>query len=150
MEVLPNLFICSYDQYYDENIIKKKKIKVIIHVSKRKKFLGKEKIEEIRIPIEFDEDDYDLLQINLDLYNYMHDTIEYIYEKLHENKPVLLLGYSHRQEVDILIAGYYIRFGKVTPKLAMHYIRTKKRNVFLPECYYEYCLDKYYEDIHKT
>ena len=60
MEILPHLYIANYETYQDKNIIKKKKIKVIIHISKRKKFLDKEKIEELRIPIEFDEQEYDL------------------------------------------------------------------------------------------
>ncbi len=150
MEVLPNLYVSTYDTYMDDRVIKQKKIKVIIHVSKRKRFLDKDKIEEIRVPIEFDENEYDLMQINLDLYNYLYDIVNFIYEKLHENKAVLLLGFSHKQEVDIIIASYYIRFGKVTPKLAMYYLKTKKKNLFLPECLYEYCLERFYEDLQKS
>ncbi len=149
MEYYPFLYGSTYDTYFEENVIKNKKIKVIIHVSKRKRFVGKEKIEEIRIPIEFDEDDYDTLQINLDLYNYLQDTIEFIHENLINHRPVLLLGYSYKQEVDIIISAFYMRFGKVPPKLALYYVKTKKRNVFLPECLYEYCLEKYYDDLEK-
>jgi hypothetical protein len=146
MEVYPNFYIANYENYVEENVIKSKKIKVVIHVGKRKKFIGKEKLEEIRVPIEFNEDDYDLLQINLDLYNYMHDTIEYIHEHLKNNRPVLLLGYGYKQEVDVMVCSFYMRYGKVPPKLAMYYLKTKKKNVFLPECLYEYCLEKYYEE----
>jgi hypothetical protein len=149
MEVLPNLYVSTYDTYMDERVIKQKKIKVIIHVSKKKRFLEKDKIEEIRVPIDYDENDYDLMQINLDLYNYLYDIVNFIHEKLHENKSVLLLGYSHKQEVDIIVASYYIRFGKVTPKLAMYYLKTKKKNLFLPECLYEYSLERFYEDLNK-
>jgi len=149
MEIVPHLYIGNYESYQEKNIIKKKKIKVIIHISKRKKFLDKEKIEELRIPIEFDEQEYDLEHVNLELYSYLHDMIEFVHEKIKEGKPVLILGYSHKQELDTFACAYYIKYGKVTPKLAIYYLKTKKNNIFLPESIYEYCLEKYYEDQEK-
>ena len=147
MEYYPFLYGSTYDNYREEDILKRKKIKIVIHISKRKKFIGKEKIEEIRVPIESDEETFDLLQINLDLYHYLHDTVDFIHQHIMKQNPVLLLGYGHKQEVDILVSAFFMKYGKVPPKLAMYYVKTKKRNVFLPECIYEYCLDKYYEDI---
>ena len=150
MEVYPYFYTSSYENYYEENIIKEKKIKTIIHVSKRKKFLGKDKIEEIRIPIEYDEDDFDYYQVNLDLLNYLHDTVEFIHEKLKEKKGVLLLGYSHKQEVDVIVVAFYMKYGKVPPKLGMYYLKTKKRNLFIPDCLYDHCLEKFYEENNKS
>ncbi len=149
MEVYPHLYTSTYDVYRDSNIIKNKKIKIIIHVSKSKKFVAKDDIEEIRLPIEFDDDDFNFDHINLELYNYVHDIIEFIYTKLKENKNVLLLGFSHKQEVDVLVASFYIKYGKVTPQLAIYYLKTKKNNIFLPECYYEKCLQYYYDHVQK-
>ncbi len=149
MEVYPHLYTSTYDVYKELNIIKNKKIKIIIHVSKSKKFVAKDVIEEIRLPIEFNDDDFDFEHINLELYNYIHDIIEFIYTKLKENKNVLLLGFKHKQEVDVLVAAFYIKYGKVTPQLAIYYLRTKKTNIFLPECYYDKCLDYYYQHVSK-
>lgn len=146
-EVYPHLFTSTYENYKDLNIIKNKKIKLIIHVSKNKKFVGTDKIEEIRLPIEFDEDNFDFEHINLELYNYIPDMIEYIYKNLKNNRNVLLLGYSHKQEVDILVCGFYMRYGNVTPQLSIYYLKSKKQNIFLPECYYESCLEHYYRYI---
>ncbi len=149
MEVYPHLYTSTYETYKDLNIIKNKKIKLIIHVSKSKKFVGTDKIEEIRLPIEFNEDDFDFEEINLELYNYLPDMIEYIYKNLKNNKNVLLLGFSHKQEVDILVSSFYMKYGNVTPQLAMYYLKSKKQNIFLPECYYESCLERYYRFINR-
>ncbi len=147
MEVYPHLYTSTYDVYKEQNIIKNKKIKIIIHVSKTKKFVAKDDIEEIRLPIQFNDDDFDFEHINLELYNYIHDIVEFIYTKLKENKNVLLLGFGHKQEVDVLVAAFYIKYGKVTPQLAIYYLKTKKNNIFLPECYYEKCLEHYYQHL---
>ncbi len=147
MEVYPHLYTSTYDVYKEQNIIKNKKIKIIIHVSKTKKFVAKDDIEEIRLPIQFNDDDFDFEHINLELYNYIHDIIEYIYTKLKENKNILLLGFGHKQEVDVLVAAFYMKYGKVTPQLAIYYLKTKKNNIFLPECYYEKCLEHYYQHL---
>ncbi len=149
MEVLPHFYISPYDLIDESNFIHKKKIKHIIHISKKKKFYNLDKIEEIRIPIEYDEDNYSLEYINLDLYNYLHDTIDYIHEKLRENHSVLVVGYGYRQEIDIVAISYYMKYGRVTPQLGLFFLKTKKRNLFVPECVYEICLEKFYEDLHK-
>ncbi len=151
MEVYPHLYTSSYESILDDNIIQKRKIKCIIHISKRKRFLNIDDIEELRIPIEFNESDqdYNIHYLNIELHNYIHDMIDFIHDKLKECKSVLLLGYSHRQEIDSLVVGFYIKYGKVTPEIAINYLKSKKKNIFLPDCLYEDCLNRLYEDLHK-
>ena len=88
MEILPHFWI----SYYRENliIIKHKKIKNIIHLSKDESYVKKYDIEEIRVPIDYEEE-HSFDEKNNILGN-LHIFVDFIYS-------VLQLHFSHIQSL---------------------------------------------------
>ena len=127
MEILPHFWISYYKS--NLNIIKKKNIKNIIHLSKTELFIKKIDLEEIRIPIDYDENDSYEEKNNI-LYQYIFDITDYIHEKIVNNENILLLGYEYKQDVDAIIIAYIIRFGKINTNDAIVFLKSKK-NMYL-------------------
>ena len=146
MEVLPHFWI----SYYKENIIflKKKNITNIIHLSKYEQFVKKNTIEEIRVPIDYNEE-MSLEEQNNIMYQNLYDLTDYIHEKITNNKNILLLGYSNKQDIDVLIIAYFIRFGSLTIHDSINFLKTKKENIFIPKCNFYFALNKFYNELLK-
>ncbi len=147
MEVLPHFWI----GYYKENFafIKEKKFKNIIHLSKYEKFVKKNDTEEIRIPIEYD-DNHSLEEQNNIMYEYLYDITEYIHDKITNNQTVLLLGCSSKQDIDTIVVAYFIRYARLTIYDSILFLGSKKRHVFNPKCYFYYSLNKFYTELNKN
>lgn len=146
MEVLPHFWI----SYYKENIffLKKKNITNIIHLSKYEQFIKKNTIEEIRVPIDYNEE-MSLEEQNNIMYQNLYDLTDYIHEKITSNKNILLLGYSNKQDIDVLIIAYFIRFGSLTIHDSINFLKTKKENIFIPKCNFYFALNKFYNELLK-
>lgn len=146
MEVLPHFWI----SYYKENIffLKKKNITNIIHLSKYEQFIKKNTIEEIRVPIDYNEE-MSLEEQNNIMYQSLYDLTDYIHEKITSNKNILLLGYSNKQDIDVLIIAYFIRFGSLTIHDSINFLKTKKENIFIPKCNFYFALNKFYNELLK-
>ena len=144
MEVLPHFWI----SYYKENIffLKKKNITNIIHLSKYEQFIKKNTIEEIRVPIDYNEE-MSLEEQNNIMYQNLYDLTDYIHEKITSNKNILLLGYSNKQDIDVLIIAYFIRFGSLTIHDSINFLKTKKENIFIPKCNFYFALNKFYNEL---
>ena len=147
MEVLPHFWI----GYYKENfgIIKEKKFKNIIHLSKYEQFTKKYDTEEIRIPIDYD-DNQSLEEQNNVMYQQLYDITDYIHDKITNNQTVLLLGYSSKQDIDTIIIAYYIRYARLTIYDSILFLGSKKKNIFNPKCYFYYSLNKFYSELNKN
>jgi hypothetical protein len=147
MEILPHFWI----SYYKENIhfIKEKKIKNIIHLSKYEPFLKKEDLDEIRIPLDYKEND-SLEQQNIIVYQHLYDVTDYIHERIINNGKVLLLGYDRKQDIDIFMIAYLIRFGKINVQNAIQYVKSKKKNVCEPKCFFYFALNKFYNELNNN
>ena len=113
MEVLPHFWISYYKYSMNLSIIKEKKIKYIIHISKDESYLKKNiDVEEIRTPIDYtDENTYE--EQNNIMYEQLFDITNYIHNKIINNGNILLLGYEHKQDLDTIIIAYFIRYGKL-------------------------------------
>lgn len=124
MEILPHFWV----SYYNENyiIIKEKKIKNIIHLSKNEKFIKKLDLDEIRIPIDYDEDESLETQNNI-IYQHLFDVTDYIHEKIINNEKVMLLGQYNKQDLDVFIVAYLIRFGKLNIQNSILFLKSKKK-----------------------
>jgi hypothetical protein len=146
MEILPHFWI----GYFKKNILflKEKKIKCIVHLSKNEPFIKKNNIEEIRIPLDYDENT-SLEEKNNILYQNLFDVTDFIHEKISSNKNVLLLGYENTQDLDTIITAYYIRFGKMGIQDAIYFLKSKKDNAFYPKCYFYFALNKFIEVFRK-
>lgn len=142
MEILPHFWITYYKENY--NIIKTKKIRDIIHLSKLEPFFKKENIEEIRIPINYNENDNYETQNNI-MYDNLSDITKYIHDKILNNHNVLLIGYFNKQDIDTIITAYLIRYGRLTIKDSISFLKSKKENIFDPKCNFYFALNKFYQ-----
>ena len=148
MEIIPHFWIAYYDNYYID-IIKQKNIKNIIHISKNEPFTKRENIEEIRIPIDYNDND-SLETINNVLYQQLFDITDYIHDKIINNEKVLLLGYNYKQDIDNITVAYLIRFGKLTVKEAIFALKSKKNDIFIPKIMFYNALNKFYNELNKN
>jgi hypothetical protein len=147
MEILPHFWIT----YNKENlhIIKEKKIKNIIHLSKKESFIGLDKLNEIKICIDYNyEQTYE--EINTIMYQYLFDITEYIHDKIINNESILLIGLFDKQDVDVIIVAYYIRYGNMTIQDSIRFLKTKKDDIFNPKCLFYSSLNKFYYELNKN
>ncbi len=147
MEILPHFWITYYNEHL--NIIKDKKIKNIVHLSKKESFSKLNNINQINIYINYDSND-NYEQINITMYDYLFDTTEYIHNKIINNETVLLIGYCDKQDIDVIIIAYCIRYGHLTIKESVQFIKTKKDDIFNPKCLFYASLNKFYYELNKN
>jgi len=143
MEILPHFWI----GYYKENlqIIKTKKIKNIIHLSKDEPFIKKNDIEQIRVYIDYDENQSLEIQNNI-MYQHLYDITDYIHEKIINNSNILLIGYINKQDIDTIVISYFIKFGKLTIRESILFYKSKKEHIFNPKCSFYHALNKFYNN----
>jgi hypothetical protein len=146
MEILPHFWISYFKEKY--NIIIKKKINNVIHLSKYEKFVKKDNIEQIRIPFDYDIND-NIEDINNVVYQHLFDITDYIHEKIYNNENVLLLGYEDKQDLDVVIVAYFIRFGKMTVQNSINILKSKKKYIFEPKCLFFFALNRFYNELNK-
>lgn len=144
MEILPHFWIGYFKENYQ--IVKDKHIKYIIHLSKDEPYIKKKDVEEIRIPIDYN-DNYTLEETNNILYQQLFDITDYIHEKIMNNENILLLGYETKQEIDAIIIAYFMRFGKINIQDSIIFLKSKKKDIFNPKCLYYHALNKFYNII---
>ena len=147
MEILPHFWIAYYNNK-NIKLIKEKNIKNIIHLSKTEDYKKNMNLEEIRIPIDYNDDDsYEF--INNSLYQHLFDITEYIHEKILNNENILLMGYENKQDIDTIIVAYYIRYGKLNIHDSILNLKSKKNDIFNPKCLFYFALNKFYNEINK-
>jgi protein-tyrosine phosphatase len=147
MEILPYFWISNFSDPYLK-LIKEKNIKVVIYLSKSNNFLKNENIEQLRIPIEYNEND-NYEDINNIMYQQLYDITQFIHEKINNNQKVLLIGIDDKQDIDTIVSAYYIRYGKLTLRDALLFLKSKKKNIFYPKCNFYPALNKFYHYMSK-
>ena len=146
MEILQHFWITYYKNVND--IIRKKSIHNIIHLSKNECFNKKLDIEEIRVPIDYEDHDSYEHQNNM-MFQQLYDITEYIHDKIINNKNILLIGYDYRQDIDSIVTAYFIRYGKLTVHDALLFYKSKKNNIFNPKCLFYFALNNFYIELNK-
>ena len=147
MEILPHFWIGYYKERIKEIIIKKK-IRNIIHLSKKEYFFKNSNIEEIMIPIDYNKNDSYEISNNI-MYQHLYDITDYIHEKIINNNNILLIGYLDKQDIDTIIIAYFIRFGKMNIENSIRFLKSKKNDIFIPKCYFYFALNKFYNYFHE-
>ena len=147
--ILPHFWASDYQSLEDFSWIKKKKITIVIHLSKNRPFIGKGNFEEIRIPVYYN-DEMNLEDVNNIIYNYLSDTTAYIYDKIGSQENILLVGEEGKEDIDIFLACYFIRYARVFPNIAVQYVKSKKKNAFLDKSIFIPSLNKFYYEVHKN
>jgi hypothetical protein len=147
MEILPHLWIQNYNQL-DKKLIYIKKIKYIIHLSKYEPYIKKDNLEELKIPIDYsDEQSYE--EQNIVMYQSLFDITEFIHDKIINNKNILLLGYHDKQDIEIILVSYFIRYGKLNIHDSILFLKSKKDDIFEPKCLFYFALNKFYYEFNK-
>lgn len=147
MEILPHFWVSYYNENY--SVIKEKKIKNVIHLSKYEKFIKKLDLDEIRIPIDYTEDESMETQNNI-IYQHLFDVTDYVHEKIINNEKVMLLGQYNKQDLDVFIVAYLIRFGKLNIQNSILFLKSKKKDIFDPKCLFFFALNKFYIELNKN
>ena len=97
MEILPHFWISN--NLKNNNFVQRKNIKVIIILSKNIKFLKNYHHEQIRIPLE----EFDNINFrNNIIYQHLFDVTNFIYEKINDNKKILLVGNEYDENIILL------------------------------------------------
>tara|TARA_E500000178_G_C16797420_1_gene650844 strand:- start:56 stop:514 length:459 start_codon:yes stop_codon:yes gene_type:complete len=140
MEILPHFWIS--DNLKNINFVLKKNIKVIIILSRYKKFIKNFNDEQIRIPLE----KFDNIKLrNNTIYQHLFDVTSFINQKISENKKILLIGNEFDSNIlNIFLMGYLIRYGKIKPNYAYYFLKSKKNNINEPLDSSFYILNKFY------
>ena len=144
IEVLPYIYYEYYEEEKSDKFFKRNKIKSIIHLSKLQKMFKSSMIEEIVIDLDYDINHFDEQKINIRLYEYLYDLVEFIYKKaIIENNSICILGFKNKQDIDAILMAYFIKYAKVNYQEAHHYVMSKKLNNFYEKSYFYNSLKKY-------
>ena len=152
MEIIPHFWIADFENYDDKRFLRDKNITTIINLSKYKNFSStnaKLSIDEIRIPIEYDEETDSTDRINMLLYEYLFDITEYIHERVINMKNILLVGYSSKEDINAVICAYFIRYAKIDVKEAIKYVKSKIEKSYINKILFYPALNKFYNSIYK-
>ena len=124
IEIIPNLYIG------DQEIIKhlnKLNINSVINCTKDLHFLGK--YNEYTLAIKDNLEKYEIIK----MYEYLNETVEFIYKNLMNDKSILVFCENSNQKSCVVVAAYLIKYGKITKNEAIKIIRTKHETAFFPE-----------------
>jgi protein-tyrosine phosphatase len=137
VEIIPDLWLGN-DQSalntQDDNF-------VYINCSNDLSFLGR--AQQYNIEIKNNLEKYEILK----MYQYLNETVEFIYKNLINLKPVLVHCETGTQKSATVVAAYLIKYGKINIEQAVKLIKTKKIDCFTPDIDYFFSLEKYYKNL---
>ena len=142
MEILPHLWVSYFIKNF--NFLKSKNIKCVIFLSKYLNYYKNIEIEQIRIPLEISDNNKN---DNIIVYQHLYDTTNFIFEKIFNNKNILIIGNEKDESyLYLIILSYFIRYGKLDIKNSLLFLETKiKMNYFN----FNDALFKFYNEINK-
>lgn len=142
MELLPHLWISQNSK--SKEYIESKKIKSIVLLSKTTKFIKNSMIEQIRVPLEITDNNKN---DNIIIYEHLYDVTYFIFDKIVNNKNVLIIGHEDDSSIlSIFMLAYFIRYGKLDIKHSLEFLNSK----MIMYCFnYNDALFKFYNDIKK-
>lgn len=137
VEIIPDLWLGN-DQSalntQDDNFL-------YINCSNDLSFLGR--AQQYNIEIKNNLEKYEILK----MYQYLNETVEFIYKNLINLKPVLVHCETGTQKSATVVAAYLIKYGKMNIEQAVKLIKTKKIDCFTPDIDYFFSLEKYYKNL---
>lgn len=143
MEILPHFWISEKNK--NNHFLKLKNIKEVIFLSKIIPFCKNINTEQIRIPLSVTDNNKN---DNIIIYQHLFDVTNYIFEKIYNNKNILLIG--NETDCSILylfILCYYIRYGKLDIKNSLLFLETK---ITMKYFNYNSALFKFYNETNKN
>ena len=143
MEILPHFWISEKPKNID--FLKIKNIKSIIFLSKYVKYYKNLDVEQIRISIEISNNNK---LDNINNFEHLYDVTQFIFEKIYNNKNILLIGNEKDNSILYLfILCYYIRYGKLDIKNSLLFLETKIKMKYF---HFNEALFKFYNQINKN
>ena len=143
MEILPHFWISEKPKNID--FLKIKNIKSVIFLSKYVKYYKNLDIEQIRISIEISNNNK---LDNVNNFEHLYDVTQFIFEKIYNNKNILLIGNEKDNSILYLfILCYYIRYGKLDIKNSLLFLETKIKMKYF---HFNEALFKFYNQINKN
>ena len=113
IEIIPNLYIGEQEtiKYLD-----KLNINSVINCTKDLHFLGK--YNEYTLAIKDNLEKYEIIK----MYEYLNETVEFIYKNLMNDKALLVYCENGNQKSAIVICAYLIKYGKTSKTYYIYYI----------------------------
>jgi len=143
MEVLPHLWIS--DKPKQLQFLKMKNIKSIVYLSKYAKLIKNIDTEQIQIGIHITDNNK---SDNINAFQHLYDVTNFIFEKIYNNKNILIIGNEKDESVLYLfILSYYIRYGKLDIKNSLLFLETKIKMKYF---HFHDALFKFYNQINKN
>ena len=141
-EILPDLWIGNSKCIENMMFLSENEFQCIINCTKDIHFNNNyTEAEQIRLAVD-DNPNTNLYDNNIDMYNKLIDIITYIHRYLCQNKSVLIYCSAGKQRSATVAAAYIIKYGKVTSKQAVEYIKSKRSECFNPRVNFYLCLQK--------
>jgi hypothetical protein len=134
IEIIPNLYIGDIQIITH---LDKLNINSVINCTKDLHFLGK--FNEYTLDIKDNLEKYEIIK----MYEYLTETVEFIYKNIINDKSLLVYCENGNQKSAIVICAYLIKYGKMTKNEAIKAIRTKHDSAFYPEINFGISLDMF-------
>ena len=143
MEILPHFWVS--EKIKKNHFLKLKKITNVIFLSKIVPFYQHIETEQIRIPLNITDNNKN---DNIIIYQHLFDVTNYIFEKIYNNKNILLIGNEDDcSMLYLFILCYYIRYGKLDIENSLLFLETKLKMKYFN---YNNALFKFYNQINKN
>lgn len=138
-EIIPNLWISNLQVANDLINISSKNIQVIINCSRDYSTCNVK--YNYRVPVSAAAGEYSK-QCEI-LYNYIPETVDYIYNKIMNRMKVLVCCPTGKQQSATLVVAYIMKYGQVNIPVATKFITSKCKGVFQPEMIFKNSLEMY-------
>jgi dual specificity MAP kinase phosphatase len=149
-EIIPDLWIGDKNSIDDITFLSENKIKCIINCTKDLDFNHSySNAEHIKLNID-DQPNKHLFENNMEMYNKLEDVVKYIHRYLNKNESILVYCCAGKQRSATIIAAYIIKYGKVSAKQAIQYIKSKRPECFIPRVNFYMALQKFEKDFLST
>ena len=134
IELVPNLWLGDQESVkYKEKL----NINAVINCSKDLHFLGN--YQEYIIDIKNNLEKYEIIK----MYEYMVETVEFIYKNVSKDKNVLVYCENANQKSATICAAFLIKYGKMDKESVIKSIRSKHKSAFYPDINYNMSLDMF-------
>ncbi len=141
-EIIPDLWIGNKYCIEDLTFLSENQFECIINCSKDLEFnKNYNKAENIRMAID---GSHSIFECNRDMYDKLFDITKYIHHYLGQNKSVLIYCRDCRQISPTIVTAYIMKYGKVSIKKAVEYIKSKRQECFTPKINFYMALQKFY------
>jgi protein-tyrosine phosphatase len=144
-EILPNLWLGDINDSKNTLWIELNNIKAILNCTKDLPFTI-DNIAKYRIKVH---DNLEIQEIE-NLFDYLEPATEIIYKHLRNNEAVLVHCFAGKQRSASIVAGYLIKYGKLSVNSAIDCIKSKRNIAFCPGPNFKSALIQYHHKLNPS